>query len=137
MLWIKALHIIFMVTWFAGLFYLPRLFVYHASADDSISKERFKIMEHRLFYGIATPGGFLTIASGLALWMGYEISEAWFYAKLGLVLSLIGYHGWCGLMVRDFQKNRNMRSQNFYKWFNEYPTLVLVTVVLLSILKPF
>ena len=137
MLWIKAFHIIFMVTWFAGLFYLPRLFVYHASANDYISNERFKKMERRLYYGIATPGGVLTVVSGLGLWIGYQMTGAWFYTKLALVLSLITYHIWCGLMVRNFRKDRNLRSQNFYRWLNEYPTLVLVTVVLLSVIKPF
>ena len=137
MLWIKAFHIIFMVTWFAGLFYLPRLFVYHSSATDYISNERFKTMERRLYYGIATPGGVLTVVSGLGLWIGYQMTGAWFYTKLALVLSLIIYHIWCGLMVRSFRKDRNLRSQNFYRWLNEYPTLVLVTVVLLSVIKPF
>lgn len=137
MLWIKAFHIIFMVTWFAGLFYLPRLFVYHSSANDYISNERFKTMERRLYYGIATPGGVLTVVSGLGLWIGYQMTGAWFYTKLALVLSLIIYHIWCGLMVRNFRKDRNLRSQNFYRWLNEYPTLVLVTVVLLSVIKPF
>ena len=137
MLWIKAFHIIFMVTWFAGLFYLPRLFVYHSSATDYILNERFKTMERRLYYGIATPGGVLTVVSGLGLWIGYQMTGAWFYTKLALVLSLIIYHIWCGLMVRNFRTDRNLRSQNFYRWLNEYPTLVLVTVVLLSVIKPF
>ncbi len=137
MLWIKAFHIIFMVTWFAGLFYLPRLFVYHSSVTDYISNERFKTMERRLYYGIATPGGILTVVSGLGLWMGYQMAGGWFYTKLALVLSLIIYHIWCGLMVRNFRTDRNLRSQNFYRWLNEYPTLVLVTVVLLSVIKPF
>ena len=137
MLWIKAFHIIFMVTWFAGLFYLPRLFVYHSSATDYISNERFKTMERRLYYGIVTPGGVLTVVSVLGLWIGYQMTGAWFYTKLALVLSLITYHIWCGLVVRNFRKDRNLRSQNFYRWLNEYPTLVLVTVVLLSVIKPF
>ena len=137
MLWIKAFHIIFMVTWFAGLFYLPRLFVYHSTAYDSTSKKRFTIMERRLYYGITTPGGILTIVSGLWLWGSHEVSGGWLYPKLALVLLLVVYHAWCGQIVRDFQVEKNVRNQQFFRWFNEFPTLILVSVVLLSTLKPF
>ena len=89
MLWVKSLHIIFMVTWFAGLFYLPRLFVYHAQSDDRASQERFKVMERKLYYGIMAPGAVLTIVSGLWLWLGYGFSGGWLHAKLALVAVLV------------------------------------------------
>ena len=136
MLWVKALHIIFMVTWFAGLFYLPRLFVYHSSCEDDISAKRFKLMERRLFYGIMTPASLLTIISGLFLWAGYGITGLWLYAKLVLVSSIIIYQLWCGFIIQEFKNSRNRKSPRFYRWFNEYPTVVLVTVVLLSVVKP-
>jgi len=137
MLWIKALHIIFMVTWFAGLFYLPRLFVYHALASDAPSIERFKIMERKLFYGIMTPGGVLTLVFGTWLWLGYGISGAWLHAKLVLVVALVAYHLWCGKLLLDFKHDRNRRSHVFYRWFNEFPVLILIAVVILAMVKPF
>ena len=103
MLWIKSLHIIFMVTWFAGLFYLPRLFVYHAMSDDLPSIERFKIMERKLYYGIMTPGAVLTIIFGMWLWLGYGISGGWLHAKLTLVAILVAYHFYCGKLLTDFK----------------------------------
>lgn len=136
MLWVKAFHVIFMVTWFAGLFYLPRLFVYHAMSDDTPSIERFKIMERKLFYGIMTPGGVLTVLFGLWLWLGYGISGVWLHIKLALVLVLIAYHAYCGKLVRDFKSDRNTRSHVFYRWFNEFPVLILVAIVILVIVKP-
>ena len=136
MLWVKAFHVIFMVTWFAGLFYLPRLFVYHAMSDDTPSIERFKIMERKLFYGIMTPGGVLTVLFGLWLWLGYGISGVWLHIKLALVLVLIAYHVHCGKLVRDFKSDRNTRSHVFYRWFNEFPVLILVAIVILVIVKP-
>ena len=137
MLWIKAFHIIFMVTWFAGLFYLPRLFVYHSTAYDSTSTKRFKVMERRLYYGITTPGGVLTIVSGLWLWMSHGVSGGWLYSKLALVLLLVVYHAWCGRIVRDFRREQNVRTETFFRWFNEFPVVILISVVLLSTLKPF
>lgn len=107
MLWIKSLHIIFMVTWFAGLFYLPRLFVYHAMCEDQLGKERFKIMERKLYYGIMTPGAILTIIFGVWLWLGYGFSGAWLHIKLGLVLTLIIYHYSCGRFVAAFKNDNN------------------------------
>mgnify|MGYP003482678372 CR=1 FL=1 len=136
MLWVKSLHIVFMVTWFAGLFYLPRLFVYHALADDQVSKERFKIMERKLFWGIMTPGGVLTVLSGLWLWLGYGFSGAWLYAKLALVVVLIGYHAWCGKLMLDFRADRNTRSHVWFRWFNELPTVALFATVFLVVFKP-
>ena len=137
MLWIKAFHIIFVVTWFAGLFYLPRLFVYHAMAQDAISQERFKVMERKLYYGIMAPGAVLSIASGLWLWLGYERTGAWLHAKLVLVAALIGYHLWCGKLINDFKQGRNARSHVWYRWFNEVPTVILLLVVILAVVKPF
>lgn len=137
MLWIKAWHIIFMVTWFAGLFYLPRLFVYHAMADDEASKERFKIMERKLFYGIMTPGGVLTIVFGLWLWLGYGISGDWLMAKLLLVAALVAYHGYCGVLMTDFKHDRNQHSHVYFRWFNEVPVLALIAIIVLVEVKPF
>lgn len=137
MLWIKSLHIIFMVTWFAGLFYLPRLFVYHAMSDDSISHERFKIMERKLFYGIMTPGCILTIIFGVWLWQGYGITGGWLHAKLALVLSLVIYHIYCGKLLIDFKHNRNQHGHVFYRWMNELPVLMLVAIIILVEVKPF
>ncbi len=137
MLWIKALHIIFVVTWFAGLFYLPRLYVYHAMSDDRATIERFKIMERKLFWGITTPGGVLTIVFGTWLWLGYGFEGAWLDAKLALVALLIAYHVWCGRLMLDFRHDRNRRSHVWYRWFNEAPTVLLVAVVFLVVLKPF
>ncbi len=137
MLWVKALHIIFMVTWFAGLFYLPRLFVYHALARDAPSVDRFKIMERKLFYGIMTPGAALTIAFGLWLWLGYGISGAWLHAKLAVVGLTIIYHGWCWRILIAFKQDRNTRTHVWYRLFNEVPVLFLIATVLLVVIKPF
>ena len=137
MLWIKALHISFMVTWFGGLFYLPRLFVYHAMASDATSIERFKIMERKLYFGIMTPGAILTIVFGLWLWLGYSISGGWMHAKLFLVLILVIYHLYCGKLLKDFKHDRNRNSHLFYRWFNEFPVLILFAVIILVVVKPF
>ena len=137
MLWIKAFHIIVMVTWFAGLFYLPRLFVYHAITSDEAGVARFKVMERKLYFGIMTPGAVLTISFGLWLWLGYGISGGWMHAKLLLVSVLIGYHLWCGKLVADFKRDRNRHSHVWYRWFNEFPVLILVAVVILVVVKPF
>ncbi len=137
MLWIKALHISFMVTWFAGLFYLPRLFVYHAMSSDTISIERFKVMERKLYYGIMTPGAVLTIVFGLWLWLGYGISGGWMHAKLFLVLVLIIYHLFCGNLVNDFKHDRNRFGHVFFRWLNELPVLILFAVIILVVVKPF
>jgi protoporphyrinogen IX oxidase len=138
MLWAKSLHIIFMVTWFAGLFYLPRLFVYHAQAVDQISLERFRIMERKLFWGIMTPGAVLTIVFGVWLWLGwFSPATGWMHAKIALVAILAGYHLWCWRLMRDFAAGRNARSHRWYRWFNEFPTLVLFATVFLVVFKPF
>ncbi len=141
MLWVKAFHIISMVTWFAGLFYLPRLFVYHADSSDAISNERFKIMERKLFKGIMTPSAIITVALGVWMladyaWAAY-IDSLWMQLKLALVLILIGYHAYCGKLVNDFKFDRNTRSHIWYRWFNEFPVLLLVAVVIFVVVKPF
>jgi len=137
MLWVKALHVIFMVSWFAGLFYLPRLFVYHAQAADAISIERFKIMERKLYFGIMTPGAILTVLFGAWLWLGYGISGGWLHAKLALVAALVAYHVYCGKLLGDFKRDRNRHGHVWYRWFNELPVLILIGVVILVVVKPF
>ena len=137
MLWIKALHIVFMVTWFAGLFYLPRLFVYHAMTADTTSTDRFKIMERKLYYGIMTPGAVLTVAFGLWLWLGYGYSGGWLHAKLALVAMLIAFHIYCGALMIAFKHDRNRHGHVFFRWINELPTIILIAVVILAVVKPF
>lgn len=141
MLWVKAFHIIFMVTWFAGLFYLPRLFVYHAMADDAVGRERFKVMERKLFYGIMTPGAVLTIALGVWLlvdyaWEAYS-HNGWLHAKLTLVALLAVYHVYCGKLLLDFKHDRNRRGHVFFRWLNELPVLILIVITILVVVRPF
>lgn len=144
MLYIKAFHIIFMVTWFAGLFYLPRLFVYHAMSldqldGDQISIDRFKIMERKLFFGIMTPGAILTIAMGI--WMitkmGMGSYGTWLHIKLALVAILLIYHIYCGKLMIDFKYDRNKHSHVFYRWLNEFPVLLIIPIVILAVVRPF
>ena len=137
MLWIKSFHIIFMVTWFAGLFYLPRLFVYHAMSEDAPSCERFKLMERKLFYGIMTPGAVLTIALGLWLWLGYGFHGGWLQAKMALVFVLVAYHAYCGKIMVDFKHDRNRHGHVFYRWLNELPVLLLIAIIILVEFQPF
>jgi putative membrane protein len=137
MLWVKWLHVVFMVTWFAGLFYLPRLFVYHALAEDRPSRERFKIMERKLYWGIMTPGGALTVVFGLWLWFGWFGGSGWVHAKAALAAVLVVYHLWCGRLLADFAADRNRKSHLWYRWFNEVPTVVLFAAVFLVVFKPF
>jgi putative membrane protein len=136
--WIKAWHVIFMVTWFAGLFYLPRLFVYHASTTDAAGLERFQVMEKRLF-AIMTIGAVLTVAFGL--WLVERspalLAAGWLRAKLVLVALLIAYHLFTWRVMRDFAAGRNARSARWYRWFNEIPSLLLIGIVLLAVLRPF
>ena len=141
MLWIKAFHIIFMVAWFAGLFYLPRLFVYHAMCDDQPGNARFKVMERKLYYGIMTPGAVLTVGFGIWMlidyaWQAYATS-GWLHVKIALVLVLVAYHLYCGKLLRDFKYDRNRHSHVFYRWFNEFPVLILIGAVILAVVKPF
>lgn len=136
--WIRAFHIIFMVTWFAGLFYLPRLFVYHASATDALSQDRFCVMERKLFI-IMSIGAAGTLLFGL--WLLGKLSSlldaAWLQAKLGLVLTLLGYHLWLGWLGRRFRLGLNAHGQAFYRWINEVPALFLLAIVILAVVKPF
>ena len=137
MLWVKAFHIIAVVTWFAALFYLPRLFVYHAMSEDAASIERFKVMERKLYRGIMTPSAMVAVTLGLWLWLGFGFSGGWLHAKLALVTVLLIYHGYCGKLLRDFRDDRNRHGHVFYRWFNEFPVLILVAVVILVVVKPF
>jgi putative membrane protein len=137
--WIKAFHIIFVITWFAGLFYLPRLFVHHAMTEDQATKERFKIMERKL-YRFTTPSMALTLVFGtmliLANWNAYA-SVGWIYAKLILIVFLIIYHLWCGKIVKAFANDSDTKSHVWYRWFNEAPVLALFAIVILVVVKPF
>jgi protoporphyrinogen IX oxidase len=136
--WIKSLHIVFMVAWFAGLFYLPRLFVYHAQAEDAVSIERFKVMERRLYRGIMTPSMLATLGLGSWLWLGYGITGAWMHAKLACVAALVAHHIWLGRLIRGIAADRGRRSHVFYRWINEIPALpLLVAIVVLVVVKPF
>ena len=137
MLWVKALHVIFMVTWFAGLFYLPRLFVYHADCSDQPGNERFQVMERKLF-AIMTLGGGLAAVFGLWLLFRWHwpLTESWLQIKMILVVALIAYHIYCGILVNQFKAGVNTRSAVFYRWFNEFPAIVLVVIVLLAVLRP-
>ena len=140
MLWVKAFHLVAMVCWFAALFYLPRLFVYHAMSDDSVSHERFKVMERKLYRGIALPSMLATLILGVWLLsynMSYYMSSGWMHAKLTLVLLLIGYHHVCGAFLKKFALDENARSHTFYRWFNEVPVLFLVGIIVLAVIKPF
>lgn len=139
MLWIKAFHIIFITTWFAGLFYLPRLFVYHAMSEDRASTDRFKIMERKLFFGIMTPSAVLAILLGI--WALHHLPgylfTTWMVLKLVLVGLLILYHIWCGILMKKFKEEKNPHSHVWYRWFNEAPVLALVAIVILVVIKPF
>ena len=137
MLWIKSFHIIAMVTWFAGLFYLPRLYVYHSQSNDPVSIERFKIMERKLFFGIMTPGAVLTILFGIWLWLGYGLTGNWLYAKMLLVGLVIIHHAWCYFALKAGQRDQNRRSHVYYSWMNELPVFYLGGIVILVVVKPF
>lgn len=141
MLWLKALHLIFMVTWFAGLFYLPRLYVYHAMTEDEISHQRFKVMERKLFFGIMTPGMIATWLFGIWMLVAYDweiyATAGWLHAKLALLMSALVYHYFCWRWLNDFKYDRNQRSHVFYRWMNEVPVLFLVGIIILAVVKPF
>ena len=136
MLWYKTLHIIFMVTWFAGLFYLPRLFVYHSMSEDKTSHDRFVIMERKLYWGIMTPGAIFTILFG-ALLIQYHGLPGWLQLKIVLVIFLVIYHIWCGLILSNFKKEENKKSHKWYRFFNEVPVVILFAIIYLVIFKPF
>ena len=139
--WAKAWHLIAMVTWFAAIFYLPRLFVYHAMSDDDTSIERFKIMERKLYNGIMTPSMIITLIFGF--WMLYDYAWAvygkmgWLHTKLALIAILVGYHFYCGKLLKDFKHDRNTKSHVWYRWFNEVPVILLIVIILLAVRKPF
>lgn len=141
MLWLKALHLIFMVTWFAGLFYLPRLFVYHAMSTDPLSNERFKVMERKLYYGIMTPGMVATWIFGVWMLLAYDWPlyghAMWLHAKLALLLLLVGYHLTCGIWLQQFKLDRNIHSHIFYRWMNEIPVFFLFGIIFLAVIKPW
>ena len=139
MIWVKAFHIIFMVAWFAGLFYLPRLFVNHAMAEETEVRERLELMERKL-YRFITPWMVLTLVFGFWLmfdyaWAAYS-NMLWLHLKLALVAALVIYHFYCGKIMRDFASDRNRRSHVWYRWFNELPVLVLFAAVILAVVKP-
>jgi protoporphyrinogen IX oxidase len=140
MLWVKSFHIMFVIFWFAGIFYLPRLFVYHSMATDEIGIERFKVMERKLYRGIMTPSAVVAIALGawlmIASWDAFA-RAGWMHAKLALVLLLIGYHAYCGSIIATFARDANRKTDRFFRWFNEAPILLLAGIVLLVVLKPF
>lgn len=137
MLWIKSLHLIFIVTWFAGLFYLPRLFVYHALADDAAGVERFKIMERKLFWNIMTPSAILALTFGAWLMFGYGVAGGWLTVKLLLVAALVVYHGWCYRRLTDFARDQNRHGHRYYRWLNEAPAVLLIAIVIVAVVKPF
>ncbi len=137
MLWLKAFHVVFVVTWFAGLFYLPRLFVYHASATDAIGSERFQLMERRLFV-IMTIGAVLAVVFGVAMLLREPayLSLGWMRVKLALVALLAVYHLWCRRLMRQFGSGERPRSQSWYRWFNEVPGVLLIAIVILAVVQP-
>ena len=138
MLWLKAFHIVFVVTWFAGLFYLPRLFIYHVETTDRVSIERFLIMEKRLFV-MMTIGATLAAVFGIAMLINAPVmlKLGWIHAKLTLVALLIGYHVWCYRLMLALRANTNTRSSRWLRLFNEVPSVLLIAIVLLAVVKPF
>jgi protoporphyrinogen IX oxidase len=137
MLWLKAFHVVFVVTWFAGLFYLPRLFVYHSVTTDTPGRERFVVMERRLF-ALMTLGGALAIAFGVSMLAAAPVflDFLWLRVKLALVAALIVYHLWCYRLMRDFRDGRDRHSQRWYRIFNELPGLLLIAIVVLVVVQP-
>jgi protoporphyrinogen IX oxidase len=135
---VKSLHLFFMVAWFAGLFYMPRLFVYHCLATDDIGIARFKVMERKLYWGIMTPSAVLTIVFGAWLWLGYGFGGGWLYAKLALVVVVVAHHAWLGRLMREFAADRNVHGDKFYRWINEIPAApALAAIIYLVVAKPF
>ncbi len=140
MLWLKAFHLISVICWFAGLFYLPRLFVYHAMSDDETSRARFKVMERKLYRGIMTPSMVLSVLFGgwlLAGNWGYYQTQLWLHIKLALVAVLIVYHFLCGHYLRQLRDDQCAKSHVYFRWFNEFPVLLLIAVVILAVVRPF
>lgn len=137
--YLKAIHLVFVVCWFGGLFYLPRLFVYHTLTEDKAGDERFKVMERRLYRGIMLPSALGTLLLGIWLatpnWSYYS-NSAWFWIKMVFVMLLYAYHGACGSMLRDFANGENTRTDTFYRWFNEFPVIILLIIVIMAVVKP-
>jgi len=136
MLFFKTIHIISVITWFAGLFYLPRLFVYHAMSNDSISLERFKIMERKLYNGIMTPSAVITIFSGFYLLTYFGFEALWIKIKITLVVILSIYHFMCHKYLKLFKENKNNKTHVYYRWFNEFPVIILISIIILVVYKP-
>ncbi|MBS0314244.1 MAG: CopD family protein [Burkholderiales bacterium] len=140
MLWVKSFHIVFVITWMAAIFYLPRLYVYHVQAlreGDTRGSERFKVMERKLYVGIMTPSAVLAVALGLWLWLGFGIGGHWMHVKFALVLLLLAYHGLCWWHLRAFRCDGNRHSERYFRIINELPVVLLFGIVLLVVLKPF
>ena len=140
MLWIKAFHIITMVSWFAGLFYLPRIFVYHADHNDGTVHEQFCVMERKLYRYIMNPAIMVTIALGIWLaWIQWDSvsGETWFWLKMALVVVLLAFHIHNGMLVKAFAAGKNTRPHTFYRKYNEIPTLILIVIVILVVVRPF
>ena len=136
MLWIKALHIVFVTSWFAGLFYLPRIFVNLAMETETVAHARLLLMARKL-YRFSTMLAVPAIVFGLWLWLGYGFKGGWLHAKLALVLVVIGYHHACGSLLKKFENAANKRSHTWYRWFNEAPVVLLLAIVILVVVKPF
>ncbi len=139
MLWVKAFHIIGVVCWFSGIFYLPRLFVYHAMSEDKTSQDRFVIMERKLFWGIMTPSAVVTVVLGTWLLVanhGYFMAWWWMKAKLGLVVLVVAYHIHCWWFMKALRENSQVRTHKFFRVSNELPVLVLIAIVILIVVKP-
>lgn len=138
MLWIKAFHIIAVICWFAMLFYLPRLFVYHAMSEDQASKDRFKVMERKLYRGIGTPSMIATLILGAwaaAYNWPYYAASTWFWIKVALVIVLVGYHHMCGAFIKKFARDENVKTHVFFRWFNEFPVVMLIPIVILVVIR--
>lgn len=136
MLWVKAFHIIFVTSWFAGLFYLPRIYVNLAMEQDPQAYARLILMANKL-YRFMQPLMVLALAFGIWLWLGYGFKGGWLHAKLTLVVLLIGYHHYCGRLLKQFRVQQNRHSHIWFRWFNEVPVLILFAVVILVVAKPF
>ncbi len=139
--WLLAIHVIFVVCWYAGLFYLPRLFVYHATAEDTTSRNRFKLMERKLFWGIMTPCAIISLITGLWLLYGYVLVTYpggwWLHIKLICAGLLFVYQGFCYKYLMDFKHERNKHSHKFYRWFNEIPAILLIIIIVMVVVQPF
>lgn len=139
MLWIKAFHIMAVICWFSAIFYLPRLFVYHAMSEDQVSKDRFTVMESKLFWGIMTPSAVVTVALGIWLIIGspdYYLSAPWMQVKLALIVLLLGYHTVCWVFLEKLKTDSTVRSHRYFRVFNEIPIFMMVPIVILVVVKP-